>query len=132
MLVQKSTPILLLVLLATLGGSWAAGLSTAVYGPCSVTPPKPLREFRAAWVATVGNIDWPSKKDLTTAEQQTELLAILDRAAQLNLNVLILQVRPARQVPGQNFADLVIEHIALLFAHLYEALKPFEFVFQRH
>jgi len=82
-------------MLAILGGSWAAGLSAVVYGPCSVTPPKPLREFRAAWVATVGNIDWPSKKDLTTAEQKTELLAMLDRAAQLKLNVLIFQVRPA-------------------------------------
>ena len=82
-------------MLAILGGSGAVGLSAAVYGPCSVVPPKPLREFRAAWVATVGNIDWPSKKDLTTAEQQTELLAMLDRAAQLKLNVLIFQVRPA-------------------------------------
>lgn len=58
-------------------------------------PPAPMREFRAAWVATVGNIDWPSRKTLTTQEQKAELLAILDRAARLKLNVLILQVRPA-------------------------------------
>jgi len=81
--------------LAILGVSSAAGLSAAIYEPCSVTPPKPLREFRAAWVATVGNIDWPSKQDLTTAEQKAELLAMLDRAAQLRLNVVIFQVRPA-------------------------------------
>ena len=24
----------------------------------------PNREFRAAWVATIGNIDWPSKQGL--------------------------------------------------------------------
>jgi len=78
-----------------LGVSSAAGACGAIYQPCSVTPPKPLREFRAAWVATVGNINWPSRKDLTTAEQKAELLAILDRAAQLKLNVLIFQVRPA-------------------------------------
>jgi uncharacterized lipoprotein YddW (UPF0748 family) len=52
------------------------------------------REFRGLWIATVGNIDWPSKPNLTTSEQKAELISILDRAAQLNLNVIILQIRP--------------------------------------
>jgi uncharacterized lipoprotein YddW (UPF0748 family) len=56
--------------------------------------PSPPREFRAAWVATVANIDWPSKKGLSTKQQQTELLAILDAAKKLHLNAIILQVRP--------------------------------------
>jgi uncharacterized lipoprotein YddW (UPF0748 family) len=55
-------------------------------------PPLP-REFRAAWVATVANIDWPSKPGLSTAQQQAEIIAIVDRAADINLNALILQVR---------------------------------------
>lgn len=59
-----------------------------------ITAPPIPREFRAAWVATVANIDWPSKKGLTAAEQQKEMVAILNRAASLNLNALILQVRP--------------------------------------
>ncbi|HVV01074.1 MAG TPA: family 10 glycosylhydrolase, partial [Verrucomicrobiae bacterium] len=58
-------------------------------------PPKPNREFRAAWVATVGNIDWPSKPGLSTSEQKAELVAIMDRAAALHLNAIIFQVRPA-------------------------------------
>ena len=58
------------------------------------TPPPTAREFRAAWVATVANIDWPSKAGLSTWEQQRELVAILDRAATLGLNAIILQVRP--------------------------------------
>ena len=37
------------------------------------------REFRGAWVATVANIDWPSKKGLSAAEQQAEALATLAR-----------------------------------------------------
>jgi len=69
---------------------WAAS-----YKPATLTPPNPIREFRGAWVATVGNIDWPSQRDLSAAEQKAELLAILDRAAQLKLNAIILQVRPA-------------------------------------
>lgn len=56
--------------------------------------PKLQREFRAAWVATVANIDWPSKRGLTTDQQQQELLAILDRAVELNLNAIVFQVRP--------------------------------------
>jgi uncharacterized lipoprotein YddW (UPF0748 family) len=54
-----------------------------------------MREFRGAWVASVGNIDWPSTNGLSTAQQQAELVALLDRAAALNLNTVILQVRPA-------------------------------------
>jgi uncharacterized lipoprotein YddW (UPF0748 family) len=53
------------------------------------------REFRAAWVATVHNIDWPSKPGLPAAAQKAELRAILDRAAQLKLNAILFQVRPA-------------------------------------
>jgi uncharacterized lipoprotein YddW (UPF0748 family) len=67
----------------------------ASYEPATLTPPKVEREFRGAWVATVGNIDWPSKKDLSTAEQKAELIAILDQAAKLKMNAIIFQVRPA-------------------------------------
>jgi uncharacterized lipoprotein YddW (UPF0748 family) len=64
--------------------------------PAGTALPQPLpREFRAAWIATVGNIDWPSRAGLTSEAQQAELIAILDRAAALNLNAVILQVRPA-------------------------------------
>ena len=38
----------------------------------------PKRDLRGAWVATVSNIDWPSSRTLTTAQQQAELLKILD------------------------------------------------------
>ncbi len=55
----------------------------------------PSREFRAAWIATVANIDWPSKKGLSTEKQKAELLALLDTASRLNLNAVILQIRPS-------------------------------------
>ena len=58
--------------------------------------PKPQRsqELRGVWVATVNNIDWPSKKDLTPEQQRQELIAILDRVQALKLNAVFLQVRP--------------------------------------
>lgn len=57
-------------------------------------PPIP-REFRGVWVATVANIDWPSRPGLPVPQQQRELLAILDRAAELHLNAVVFQVRPS-------------------------------------
>jgi len=57
--------------------------------------PAAPREFRAAWIATVSNIDWPSKPGLSSQQQQAELVALLDKAVELNLNAVILQIRPA-------------------------------------
>ena len=58
-------------------------------------PPAIMREFRGAWIASVGNLNWPSKPGLTTDQQKAELRAILDNAVDLKLNAIILQVRPA-------------------------------------
>lgn len=58
-------------------------------------PPEPMREFRGAWVASVHNLNWPSRAGLPVAEQQRELRAILDKAAGLRLNAILLQVRPS-------------------------------------
>ncbi|MFA5834926.1 MAG: family 10 glycosylhydrolase [Bacteroidota bacterium] len=59
----------------------------------SSTPPK--REFRAAWVATVSNIDWPSSKTLSSSEQKAEVIKILDNHKQSNINAILFQVRPS-------------------------------------
>src|SRR5687768_16526508 len=56
--------------------------------------PKPEREFRAAWIATVDNIDFPTRKDLSPEKQKEELLACLELAKSLRLNAVIFQVRP--------------------------------------
>ncbi|MGC1394649.1 MAG: family 10 glycosylhydrolase [Coleofasciculaceae cyanobacterium] len=53
------------------------------------------REFRGVWAATAWNIDWPSKRGLAVQQQKSELIQILERIQALNLNALILQVRPA-------------------------------------
>ncbi|MCX6922089.1 MAG: family 10 glycosylhydrolase, partial [Verrucomicrobia bacterium] len=83
----------LAIVLAVLGTTFPTQAGT--YELSRVIPPEPVREFRGVWVATVANIDWPSVKTLSTREQQAELRAILDRAAQLKLNVVIFQIRPA-------------------------------------
>lgn len=56
--------------------------------------PEVPREFRAAWVATVANINWPSKPGLSSKEQQQEAIKLLDLLKENNFNAVIFQVRP--------------------------------------
>ncbi|HWE43612.1 MAG TPA: family 10 glycosylhydrolase [Gemmatimonadaceae bacterium] len=72
----------------------ATAVPAASAAPADAPPPI-RREFRGVWVATVGNIDWPSKRGLSTAQQQAELVTLLDSAVALHLNAIVLQVRPA-------------------------------------
>ena len=53
------------------------------------------REFRAAWIATVANIDWPSKPGLPAIDQQQEIIARFDQLKQMGCNTVIVQVRPS-------------------------------------
>lgn len=59
-----------------------------------VTTFSAMREFRAAWVATVANINWPSKPGLPVAQQKEEAIKLLDFLSENNFNAVILQVRP--------------------------------------
>jgi len=52
-------------------------------------------EFRAVWVATVDNIDWPSSKNLSVAEQKAEFIKLLDMHQQNGMNAVVVQIRPA-------------------------------------
>ncbi len=63
--------------------------------PDSLPALSPKREFRAVWIATIDNIDWPSKKGLPTDEQQRELRTLLDGFQQARFNAVIVQVRAA-------------------------------------
>ena len=64
------------------------------YVPSNEKPPMFPREFRGAWVACVYNIDWPSRPGLSAYAQKAELLKIIQKADELNLNAIIFQVRP--------------------------------------
>ena len=51
--------------------------------------------FRGAWIATVANIDWPSKEAVGNTEaQQAEMIWILDSLQAIGVNAVIFQVRP--------------------------------------
>ena len=59
---------------------------------CCFSVAAPKEEFRAVWLATVANIDWPASRTATPAQQQTELINILNTVQRLNMNAIIFQV----------------------------------------
>jgi uncharacterized lipoprotein YddW (UPF0748 family)/DNA-binding MarR family transcriptional regulator len=78
-----------------------AGVAAAIDStvPSSAQPsllnPRPKYEFRAAWVASVENIDWPSKKGLPVDSQKVEFTRLLDMHQRNGLNAVVVQIRPA-------------------------------------
>ncbi|MGZ5246231.1 MAG: glycoside hydrolase family 10 protein [Flavitalea sp.] len=56
---------------------------------------QPEYEFRAAWIATVDNIDWPSRGNYDTEKQKQEFIDLLDMHKKNGMNAVIVQVRPA-------------------------------------
>ncbi len=57
------------------------------------TQKNPKREFRAAWVTTFTNLDWPSKKGLTPFQQKAEFIQLVQHFTHTRLNAAIVQVR---------------------------------------
>lgn len=54
----------------------------------------PKREFRGAWISTVYNLDWPSSQQVSAADQQAELITMLDDLQDMGINAVIFQVKP--------------------------------------
>lgn len=69
-------------------------LSFFLAQPVCAQQPIPKRELRAAWIATVSNIDWPSKPGLPAEEQQRQFIARLDQLQAIGINTVIVQIRP--------------------------------------
>jgi uncharacterized lipoprotein YddW (UPF0748 family) len=91
------------LLAAACSGSGGGPTAPVVIPPTPITPGTPpgtdppalAREFRGLWVATVANIDWPTQTGLTQAAAIAEVRTILDRAVQLKMNAVVLQIRAA-------------------------------------
>jgi uncharacterized lipoprotein YddW (UPF0748 family) len=52
-------------------------------------------EFRGVWVASVDNIDWPSKGNYNTDSQKMEFINLLDMHKSNGMNAMVVQIRPA-------------------------------------
>ncbi len=53
----------------------------------------PKREMRGVWVASVGNIDWPTSPTETSGEQISELVQLFDKLKEAGINTIFFQVR---------------------------------------
>ncbi|WP_431999105.1 family 10 glycosylhydrolase [Sphaerimonospora mesophila] len=62
--------------------------------PSGGEPAPPLRQMRGMWIASVLNINWPSRPGLTPEQQRAEYLAWLDLAVARRLNSVFVQIRP--------------------------------------
>jgi uncharacterized lipoprotein YddW (UPF0748 family) len=56
---------------------------------------QPKSEFRGVWVATVDNIDWPTKGNYNPESQKAEYIKLLDMHQRNGMNAVVVQVRPA-------------------------------------
>ena len=69
-------------------------LSLLVFGLSSFAQTfVPKREFRGAWIATVTNIDWPTR-GASTASQKQALIDLLNGLKAVNVNAVMFQIRP--------------------------------------
>ena len=53
-----------------------------------------VEDLRGVWIATVNNIDFPSKPGLSAEEQMKELDKIVENAQYMGFNAIFFQVRP--------------------------------------
>lgn len=74
---------------ATFGGK-----TSSVYLVVSAALPNPKREMRAAWIATVDNVDWPLKGVTDADRQKRDYIALLDELKADGINAVIMQVKP--------------------------------------
>ncbi len=72
----------------------ATKAATKANHSCTTDPSAPKRQLRADWIASVVNIDWPSKPGLTVDQQKAELIGWYDEAVARGLNAVVVQVRP--------------------------------------
>ncbi|MEQ1502380.1 MAG: family 10 glycosylhydrolase [Myxococcota bacterium] len=90
------------VLAAPPTGATDATTATPVIAvPTPPAPPPPdlvdvavPREFRGLWVATVSNLDFPSRTGLSADQARAELVTLAQTAHDRGFNALVFQVRP--------------------------------------
>ncbi len=88
-----------MLFLASCSGTPAKRDGVTPLAPDSETPHaigllNPDAEVRGVWIATVGNINFPSKKGLDAHKLRAELDDIVKTCAENDLNTIFFQVRP--------------------------------------
>ncbi|WP_244918720.1 family 10 glycosylhydrolase [Paenibacillus dendritiformis] len=70
------------------------GKTSSVYVVVNKPAVIPKAEMRAAWIATVENIDWPAKGTTGAEEQKQQYRKLLDELQAAGMNAVIMQIKP--------------------------------------
>lgn len=54
----------------------------------------PKRELRAVWIASVNNIDWPTRTGAPADVQQAEFISQLEETTEMGMNAVVVQIKP--------------------------------------
>ncbi|MEP7164988.1 MAG: family 10 glycosylhydrolase [Ferruginibacter sp.] len=58
-------------------------------------PPVVKSEFRAVWIATITNIDYPNKPTIDSYAQKEQFIKLLDMHKRNGMNAIVMQIRPS-------------------------------------
>lgn len=84
------------IVATSVDGGYSEVCTVTVNIPVIEVPPSETEEFvKGVWVATVANIDFPSKIGLSAEEMKAEIDTIMNNAASWGLNTVYFQVRPS-------------------------------------
>ncbi|MDD3966779.1 MAG: family 10 glycosylhydrolase [Candidatus Neomarinimicrobiota bacterium] len=70
-----------------------AGILLLVFSFLPALPHSPKREFRAVWLSTVSNIDWPKSRYDSDTKKQNDLRNYLIKLKESGCNAVLFQVR---------------------------------------
>ncbi|WP_231638754.1 family 10 glycosylhydrolase [Paenibacillus sp. JCM 10914] len=70
------------------------GKTSSLYIVVNEVSEQPKTEMRAAWIATVDNIDWPTKGVTDPAQQKQQFIQLLDQLEDAGMNAVIMQIKP--------------------------------------
>lgn len=59
-----------------------------------IDPTSHKRQFRGVWIASVHNLDWPSKPGLSVRKIKKEYIKQIEKLKELGMNAVIVQIRP--------------------------------------
>ncbi|MGX1192112.1 uncharacterized lipoprotein YddW (UPF0748 family) [Metabacillus sp. SLBN-84] len=86
-----------LAMAAIIGGSLLLPSHSAASTESRLIPENTVHlkeELRAAWMASVLNIDWPSKPGLPIETQKEEFIRYLDEQEAMGMNAVVMQIKP--------------------------------------
>lgn len=87
----------------------------------------PKREMRGVWVATINNIDWPSRPGLPVKQLKEETDDILLRVKNMGLNTVFLQVRPSSDAIYKSDMEPLSSYLVGTNASLYADFDALEY-----